>query len=208
MDNSNASKIPVSELTPENIDSLKGSAPVPREPNKLRNRNKIPFLIAGVVLLVGVGVGLYFIFRPNNNQETPAQEEEETVDTEVIWQAPEGSEDPAGDYVAHQQEIIESTEATDDEKLTAQLSTANLYSVLDRFDEAQAVLDAISRDGLTHRQLFNLYSAYVYLYQHNGDETSELKYSALVEEVLGQLWDDEAVSAEVNKNSDEGTEGE
>ena len=71
MDNNDLSKIPVSELTPENIDSLKGAAPAdvrrkaaktPRRPGDGKN-NRLLLLIVGIVLLVGIAVALFFIFR-------------------------------------------------------------------------------------------------------------------------------------------------
>ena len=113
MDNNDLSKIPVSELTPENIDSLKGSAPaearheVAKAASRRRksegNKNRLPLLIAGIILLIGVAVALFFIFRkPSGSPEIPAEDTDDDS-SNVIWEPESGSEDPSQDYVDHHQ---------------------------------------------------------------------------------------------------------
>ena len=202
MDHSNdtLSKVPVSELTPENLDALKNKsgAPAPK-----REKNKLPLLIAGAILLVAVGVALYFIFRPS------PQDGEETSDPRtgdeaiLLWEPDPESEDPSADYVNHHQETINNPDATADEKLDAELSIANLYTATERFAEAESLLNGIERAGLTHRQLFNLYSAYVYLYDHNGNTSAYEEYSNLVEDELNEFWDEaESNAAESETNAE------
>ncbi|MBR5389206.1 hypothetical protein IK146_01455 [Candidatus Saccharibacteria bacterium] len=194
MDNDNISKIPVSELTPENINSLKGGSGSTKPARKEKTTNKeaihhrLLLLIVGAILLIGVVVALYFIFRKPTVDTTVDDGEEST---EIVWAPSEGSEDPGQDYVNDKQSTIDNPDATTDEKLDAQLSIANLYSVTGAYEEAESLLNGINRDALTYRQLFNLYSAYAYLYEHSGDETAYDTYSNLVEDILKVYWDEE-----------------
>lgn len=204
MDNDKLSQVPVSELTPENFNSLKSGEPS----HKIRQRpknNKLPLLIAGVVLLIGVGIALFFIFR--KPADSPSENPNETADAELeaIWAPTEGTEDPGAEYVAHHEETLNNPTATDDEKLEAKISIANHYTVTGRYDEAEALLGDINRDILTNRQLFNLYSSYAYLYSTKNDEAAYNTYSALVEEVLNSYWDEEIPTAlpEPEENSEE-----
>ena len=202
MDNDNFSKIPVSELTKEHLDSLKSTpegaaaakAARPVRERRQSNRSRLPLFVAGAVLLIGIAVALYFIFRPAPTPD--GTDASDSADSEVIWAPAADSTDPSGDYISHQQSIINNSDATTDEKLEAQLSIANLYSVTERYGEAQTLLDSISRGSLTHRQLFNLYSAYAYLYEHSGDTAAYNEYSLLVEETLNAYWGEEETAEE------------
>lgn len=192
--NSKASKIPVSELTPENIETIKKESGIDK-PVKIKTaadregtQHRLILVIAAIILLIGVAVVLYFIFRQPTTSNQPEEEEEST---EISWQPSDNSADPGQEYVDNHQATIDNPDATTDEKLNAQLSIANLYSVTDRYQEAESILDAIGRDTLTHRQLFNLYSAYSYLYEHSGDETAHKKYATLTEEILSVCWPEE-----------------
>ena len=191
MDNTNLSHIPVSELTPENINSLKGNRKIPNPPRERDNRapkNRI-LLIVGVILFVGVAVALFFIFRKPSESQEPVDDGSDN--TELVWKPDDDAEDPSADYVNHQQSVMDNPEATADEKLDAELKIANLYSATERYSEAEEILNKINRDTLTNRQLFSLYSAYANLYNYKGDEASRDEYDKLVNEVLVDFWDED-----------------
>ena len=202
MDNNDLSKIPVSELTPENIDSLKGSAPseAQHEATKAPHRPKsstgsrssrLPLLIAGIVLLIGVAVALFFIFRkPSDDSETPA-EDADGGSAEIVWEPESGSENPSQDYIDHHQSIIDSPDSTFEEKLDSKLSIANLYSSNNQFDKANEVLSSINRTELNHHQMYNLYSVYAYLYECMGDATNNQEYLNLARSELEKFWEEE-----------------
>lgn len=192
MDNNNLSNVPVSELAQQvNAQSQANpAAPNVSPQTKPKNKKGLIFTIIGISLLVGVGVALFFILR-KPAEETSNQSQEEVVEPNVVWQAPEDSLEPSNDYLVHHQEIIDNENASFDERLESKLSVANLYSVSGMYSEAESILDGIDRTELTSRQLFQVYSAYAYLYQHSGDETKYNAYNALVEEELGKYWDEE-----------------
>jgi len=186
MDNDKLSKIPVSELTPENLNSLKrrGNVSLPESSNK--KTNKLPLIIAGIVLLIGVGVALFFIFHKPT--ETPVPEEKAYEEPEPKWEPSEESEDPSGEYVDHQQSIIDNPTTTSTEKLDAEIAIVNHYVVLERYGDAEEKLNTIQREGRSNRELFRIYSAYCNLYMESGDEASLEKYQALLDEVLDADW--------------------
>lgn len=199
MDDNDLSKIPVSELTPENIDSLKGSAPAearrkaaqaPRHSKAEGGKNRLPLLITGIILLVGVAVALFFIFRkPADKPDTPADDSDDGV--EVIWEPESGAEDPSQDYVNHHQSIIDDPNTTFEEKLDSKLSIANLYASNGEFNKANDALNAINRSELNHQQLFNLYGVYAYLYECMGDSVNNQQYLDLARSELEKFWEEE-----------------
>lgn len=198
MDSNDLSKKPVSELTPENIDSLKGTTPeeirrkaakAPRQPKAAGEPSRLPLVIAGLVLLVGVAVALYFIFRkPTDVTDTPDDSGDSAAT--IIWEPESGSENPSQDYIDHHQSIIDNPESTFDEKLDSKLSIANLYSSNNEFDKASGILDAIDRTELNHRQMFNLYSVYAYLYECKNEADVNQQYLDLARSELEKLWEE------------------
>ena len=202
MDNNDLSKIPVSELTPENIDSLKGSTPAevqhkaaeaPRRPKSSAGpkSSRLPLLITGIILLIGIAVALFFIFRkPSDNPETPA-EDADGSSAEIVWEPESGSENPSQDYIDHHQSIIDNPDSTFEEKLDSRLSIANLYSSNNEFDKANEILNSINRTELNHHQMFNLYSVYAYLYECMGDTTNHQQYLDLARSELEKFWEEE-----------------
>lgn len=159
----------------------------PTEPKKGK-KSQLPLIIALIVILLGVGVALFFILRKPAPESNPEDQEEEN--SEIVWEAPEDSTDPAADYVNDNQSKIDNPDSTEGEKLDATLSIANLYSVTEKYDEAEALLNAVNRDNLTKLQLWYLYNAYAYLYEHKGDENAYNEYSALSEQTLSEHWDE------------------
>jgi hypothetical protein len=207
--NKKASNIPVSELTPENIETIKKESGIDK-PVKIKTaadregaQHRLILVIIATVLLVGVAVALYFIFRQPTTDNQSSKEEEPT---EINWQPSVNSTDPGQEYVKNHQATVDNPDATTDEKLDAQLSIANLYSVTNRYQEAESILNGINRDNLTHRQLFNLYSAYSYLYEHSGDETARKEYTTLTEEILSVCWPEETDCKEVTPTENPGEE--
>ena len=192
MDNDNLSKIPVSELTPENLNSLKGDQVVeePRKPKarKPQGNSRLPLLIAGAVLLIGIGVALFFIFRKPAEPETPTPQEP-TDELEVVWSPSEGSTDPSQEFYEHHQAIVDSPETTPAEKFSSTLEIANLYTTTGHFDEAEALLNSVTRENLTLEDQFRLYSVYQYLYEQSGNPTAAEEYSKLVDEAMNKYWE-------------------
>ena len=206
MDNDKISKIPVSELTPENINSLKKESGPIKPARKEKNTNKdaakhhLILIIVGAILLIGVAVALYFIFRQPSGDESTEKADEEPV--EIVWAPSEDSADPAQEYINAQEATINSADATTDEKLDAQLQIVNLYAVTGQYEEGETILNSINRDSLTYRQLFNLYSAYAYLYEHSGNETAYKEYSDLINDVLDIYWDEETPGEKTTSSDD------
>lgn len=206
MDNDKISKIPVSELTPENINSLKKESGPIKPARKEKNTNKdaakhhLILIIVGAILLIGVAVALYFIFRQPSGDESTEKTDEEPV--EIVWAPSEDSADPAQEYINAQEATINSADATTDEKLDAQLQIVNLYAVTGQYEEGETILNSINRDSLTYRQLFNLYSAYAYLYEHSGNETAYKEYSDLINDVLDIYWDEETPGEKTTSSDD------
>ena len=201
-DNDKLSKIPVSDLTRENLEAIRNgerTESAPAEPRRRKNSN-LPLIAAAVILFIGVAVALFFILRKPAEPGEKPEEPTTDVDIEVVWEPSAGSEDPVGEYIAHQEEIINSSEATSTEKLEARLAIVNSYTVNEEYDTAEALLNEIDRTNLTHRQLFNLYSVYSYLYQQKGDTAAHDEYAALVEQVLSEYWEEEATPETTGEN--------
>ena len=197
MDNDNLSKIPVSELTPENLNSLKGGqtfkeSPHKSNPQKPQGTSRLPLLIAGVVLLIGVGIALFFIFRkPAQDPESPTSQEP-TDELEVTWEPSEGSTNPSQEFHDHHQAIVDNPTATPEEKYTSTLEIANLYISTRRYDEAESVLNSISREDLTAEQQFRLYGVYRSLYVESGNTVAAEEYAKLVDEALNAYMQSQA----------------
>jgi hypothetical protein len=187
------SHVPVSELTKEQLDYLRASkkdsaTSAKNDKGKSRRSSRLRLAIIGIFALATV---VTIVLLLSNKQQPESQPSEEANDAEVVWEPTDESNNPANEYAEHQQTVIEDSKTTPEEKLEAQLSIANLYSVTERYQDSQALLDSIDRTTLSHRGLFNLYSSYVYLYEHSGDQTAYDEYSKLVEDELSQFWDEE-----------------
>ncbi len=191
MNNDKLSKIPVSELTPENLNSLKkqGSVSLPGVIKKRKDPKKLALLIAGILLSIGIGVALFFIFR--KPAEVPDSTDQTHEEIEPVWQPSDESENPSAEYVDHQQSIIDDPSKTSTEKLKAELAIINHFVVLEDYAEAESRLDSIQREGRSNRELFYIYSGYCNLYKESGNKESSDKYEALLDEVLSRNWDDE-----------------
>ncbi len=209
MDNDKISKIPVSELTPENINSLKKeSGPIkPTRKEKYTNKEAVKhhliLAVVGIILLIVVAIALFLIFRQPPADEPTEGSEEEPV--KIVWAPSENSKDPSREFIEAQETTINSADATDDEKLNAQLEIVYLYAVTGMYDEGEAMLNTINRDSLSYRQLFNLYSAYAYLYEHSGNEAAYKEYSELINGVLDTYWDEETPGGSSKTDSSETT---
>ncbi len=188
MDNDNLSKKPVSELTPENLNSLKGDQvfeePHKTKPCKPQGNNRLPLLIAGVVLLLGVGVALFFIFRKPAEPETPTSQEEPADELEPTWKPSGETTDVTQEFYEHHQSIVDSSDTTHEEKFTSTLEIANLYTVSKRFSEAEALLNSIARESLTFEEQFRLYGVYQFLYEQSGDAATAEEYAKLADEAM------------------------
>ena len=186
MDNRNLSKIPVSELTPAELDVLRGPESSRPKSHRLKP-HRIIFVIIAALLLIGLGIALYFLLQPKR----PNEPETEPSSPEVTWDISPAPYDPDIEYSTNLQSVLDNPDATPEEKLRSEIRLANVDVSKENFSSAESRLNAISRDNLTHRQLFNLYSAYAFLYEHSGNEAKHSEYSALVDEVLNQHWDEE-----------------
>lgn len=193
MDNDNLSKVPVSELTPDNINALKGNQTLPEPPKKVKSHhlagnNRLPLIIAGAVLLVGIVVALFFIFRqPSTEPEGPG-EEPAADPVEVAWQAPKDSEDPNAEYLAHFQDIMNSPDSSSEDQFSALLTIANFYTVASRYDESETLLNSVQREGLSVEQKYRLYSVYQYLYEQSGNTAAAKEYQILTDKAMAEYW--------------------
>ena len=199
MDNDNLSKIPVSELTPENLNSLKGGQE-PKEsriskPRRIQRNNRLPLLIAGIVLLIGVGVALFFIFRKPAEPENPTPQDP-ADELPVVWEPSENSEDPSQEFYDYHQGIINSPDATPEQKFNSTLEIANLYTTTRHYAESEAVLNGVSRETLTLEEQFRLYSVYKLLYEQSGNPSMAEEYSRLADEALDTYWRSRSDTAE------------
>ena len=195
--NNDIPNVPVSELTPENINSIKNESSEPDKPvheEKPKDKNQkshLLLIIVGIILFIGVAVALYFIFRPSSSANGDSSND---TSSETIWAPSEDDDYPGQEFINERRATIDNPDATTNEKLQAQVDVANLYAVTGLYDEAEALLNTINRESLTHRQLFILYSAYAYLYEHSGNETARSEYSALLDQELDTNWGEESSS--------------
>ena len=196
MDNNNLSKIPVSELTPDNLNSLKGDRTAPTKPPKRQLKiPKLPLIIGATVLLIGAGIAIYIITRQSNtsDNDTPSSSSNEV---EISWQASEDSTDPNAEYLDYQQSIIDSPDTSSDDKFTALLSIANSYIVAGNYNEAESLLGTVSRDSLPVERQYRLYGVYQFLYKQSGNTTAADQYRTLVEQALNEYWGNQPVVEE------------
>ncbi len=196
MDNNNLSKIPVSELTPDNLNSLKGDRTAPTKPPKRQLKiPKLPLIIGATVLLIGAGIAIYIITRQSNtsDNDTPSSSSNEV---EISWQASEDSTDPNAEYLDYQQSIIDSPDTSSDDKFTALLSIANSYIVAGNYNEAESLLGTVSRDSLPVERQYRLYGVYQFLYEQSGNTTAADQYRTLVEQALNEYWGNQPVVEE------------
>lgn len=196
MDNNNLSKIPVSELTPDNLNSLKGDRTAPTKPPKRQLKiPKLPLIIGATVLLIGAGIAIYIITRQSNTSDNDAPSSSSN-EVEISWQASEDSTDPNAEYLDYQQSIIDSPDTSSDDKFTALLSIANSYIVAGNYNEAESLLGTVSRDSLPVEHQYRLYGVYQFLYEQSGNTTAADQYRTLVEQALNEYWGNQPVVEE------------
>lgn len=187
-DNSNLTKVPISELTEANLEALKGPQTARTKRSSHKSRQGLMIAIAAI-FVVGLGIVLYFLLRPNNSQNPNGQSI--STDPDIVWETRPDAVDPGAEYTQQLQATLEDPDSAPSEKLQSKIQLANLETAADDFSAAEARLNAIDRANLTHRQLFNLYNAYTYLYERSGDKVKHTEYAKLVEEILGQYWGEE-----------------
>ncbi len=183
--------------------AVKTNTPENKKPNSLKT--KLPLIIAIVILLIGIGVALFFILR-KPAEDPNAVEDEDDENTVIVYEPPEGSEDPGADYIIHHQSIVSSPDSTDEEKFDSLMSIANAYISSEELEEAESLLNDIDRESLTNRQRYDLYNRYVYLFETKGDTVSEEQYSNLAEEALFAVWEEEEPEAQSSEEGGTATE--
>ncbi len=188
MNDDNFSNIPVSELV-KRVDPAKLQAELDKNNKKdssKKSNTRLFLIIGGIILAIGIGVGLYFLLRKPAPENTDASEEV----SDVVWEPDEDSTEPAQDFISDKQAIANDPDADTSDKVQAQIEIVNLYSVMEQFDEGLAILDSINREELAYSDLFSLYSAYSYLYEHSGDEAKKEEYDKKIDELFSTRWED------------------
>ncbi len=135
--------------------------------------------VAGVIVVIA-GAIIFFVTR--KPQTTPPVDEAGLPVAETVYSTPEGTEDAEADYIKHL-EKQQAAAKTPDEELYSVIDKANLKIMLEKYDEAQEILDDIDTSELSDAGLHQLYTAYVGLYSPNAldDAARFAEYEAKVE---------------------------
>lgn len=180
----NEVQTPVQASPFDNFNSTASPAPtaVPTPPIE-RKRSKKPLLIAlGVVLVLALGVGAYFLISSRSNGgETGEEEEEEVVDFSTVDPTPTGITEE--EYETYLNEKIETAES-DVEALEYELTKVILLFSDGDYDAAEAALDEYDVDSLkTYQEKFMVYNTYARLYDEKGDTEKFDEYHALASQM-------------------------
>lgn len=164
--------------------------------NKKQPKSKKTWLpiVIGVVVLVGLGVGAYFLLKK------PAPKPDETATEEV------DEEENLTDEERLEKVEDEIANATEETYLPLVLEKAARQVSLEQYEEALVTLTAVSEAGLDDSQLYNLYSIYVMLYTQKGDETELEEYTAKQDTVYQRLEAAGAFGTPTEEETPESTE--
>ena len=139
------------------------AAPNPAAPAEKKPLALIIFIVVVAVLVLATAG--FFIYRALSKDSAPA---EEPPVSGLAYTTPEGSTDPEADYLAYVEETKSSSSATSEESLQATLSAVSLKLMLNKPDDALALLQAIDSNSLDHSGLYQLYYAYTRVYSEDG----------------------------------------
>lgn len=150
-----------------------------------------PALIISLVavLLIGAGVGGFFLYR--YLKEKSASETGE-IEVATVYSTPSDSEDPAADYQNYLDSKKQKAKTTA-EKLSVISQESEAYVMARDYDKALAVLDALNLDDYSDpEELYYIYSAYAFVYSPQGlnDEARCAEYmekaNAAAEAIYGE----------------------
>ncbi len=140
-----------------------------------------PWFIGIIGVLIGavVATSIFFLFfnKPAMDNQPSSEQPTETANT------PENKTDEEI-IQTYEEEIIK---ADEDDQFILKLDKASRLVSMSKYNEALAVLSAISTEGLDDYKLYQLYSNYVFLYDNLGDEAETARYMDLFNEVYARL---------------------
>jgi len=170
----------------------------PKEKTPLPGKKKLLLAIAIVLVLVGGGIAGFFIYKNWRR----SSENDTSVTITPGYSTPEGSEDPAGDYLEHLKS--ETSKAKSGiEKLSALAQEASQYISMGDASSAKELLDGIDEKSLkTYDEQYTYYNAYANLYAADGlnDPALEAEYRQKTEEIV-RLMDEEALEQIRSENA-------
>lgn len=170
----------------------------PKEKTPLSEKKKLLIVILIVILLIGAGIAGFFLYKNwRRSSETNT-----SVTITPGYSTPEGSEDPAGDYLEHLKS--ETSKAKSGiEKLSALTQEAAQYIAMGNAASAKEILDGIDEKSLkTYDEQYIYYNAYANLYATDGlnDPVREAEYRQKAEEVV-RIIDEEALEQIRSENA-------
>ena len=148
------------------------------QPKTSSNKKKIIFIAIAALVIVGLGIGAYFLFfdKPAapQNQES-SSETSETIDDDPYRPSSEKTEDERiQDY---DKEITNAADEAD--RLNLILDSAIVLTDLGRPGEALARLQSVDISSLSDFDLYRIYLHFAYVYDNMNDATAADDYRNL-----------------------------
>ena len=143
-----------------------------------QSSKRIPIIIASIILVIGLGVGAYFLFfnKPSQPEEdnTNVQPTDTTTDTTPIASADKPEEERLDDYTRE----IEMAN-NDEDRLSLILDNVMVLMEYGHSGEALKNLQSIDVSSLSDYDLYRVYSHFAYVYDVTGDYDSADEYHNL-----------------------------
>lgn len=193
MNDDKLTKVPVSELTESDKAAFLDRHADMRKKKPSKKKPSPLLVILGVVILGGLGTGLYFLLRGSGGGEWHGVDDElKPIDLGVrVVQVDSAETTPSPEYVAELESVVNNAEASPEERRSAEIDLAISEIQIGKLTEAEARLDGINRDELGQRELYILYDAYSHLYEASGNDAKHDEYATLLDEITNKVWADE-----------------
>lgn len=156
---------------------------------KLKAHKKLILIILGAVLLIGAGVGGYFIWRHSSAQNSTPQEEEVVitpVEKEIVWGGDEVASTGAA-YVAYQESIANNSDLPAADVLDAKFNLASYYITSKDYEAAESILLALDLTQFSTEDFYRYYNSLTRLYGEWGKTEERDKNNALATEYRNLL---------------------
>ena len=149
-------------------------ADLPAEPAKKSEKKRpLLFVLAGVLVL-GLGVGAYFLFfnKPHEEEYDPLA----GLRTNYVSDSTKSEEEMTS---ALDEKI--SSASTDEEVFNETLRKANYLYAIENYESALSVLQTLSADGRSDYEQYALYNTFASVYSALGDSASAANYKSLAD---------------------------
>lgn len=149
-------------------------------PSARKNSKKLPLIIGVAVLVIGLGVGAYFLFFRPKSEGTPVQ----VLTADSVTTGKESEEATLKDL---DKTLAESKDAA--EKLDNTLNKVRYLIMLEDYETALSELETLSDAGLSDYDLYRLYGHYSTVYNGLGDTAKANRYKKLADEAHSRDFD-------------------